>query len=97
MYIIKKNYQYAKKIPWVADLLFQINPLYFAPQASKEDCRAYMKQIGSAIKEVNLRWRRGTVKLSDIRNIQVNEDEIIISYKGGMPCLTFTITEFKKN
>lgn len=81
MYRIKRHYQVAEKQPWLIDLLVKLKPSYFAP------CQDIKKQ--------ELSWKRGKFLLSYIRDITEKDDEIIISYKGGKPCVSFKIEESK--
>lgn len=46
-------------------------------------------------KKQELSWKRGKFLLSYIRDITEKDDEIIISYKGGKPCVSFKIEESK--
>ena len=51
--------------------------------------------LGKDIKKQELSWKRGKFLLSYIRDITEKDDEIIISYKGGKPCVSFKIEESK--
>lgn len=95
MYRIKRNYQIAKKQPWLVDLLVKIKPSYFSPKQNKEDCQKELRLLGTAIQAERVRWKRGLFNLSHIRDIKASENEIIISYKNGKPCVSFTIEECK--
>lgn len=95
MYRIKRTYQTAKKQPWLVDLLVNISPSYFSPQANKEDCQRELRVLGDDIRAQRVRWKRGLFNLSRIRDIIESEDEIVISYKNGKQCVSFKIEEYK--
>ncbi len=95
MYRIKRIYQTAKKQSWLVDLLVRIKPIYFAPKETREESRQALRFIGEYIRGAKVSWRRGAFKLSHIRDIRVDDDEIIISYKDGKPYMSFRIEENK--
>lgn len=95
MYRIKRNYQSAKKQQWLVELLVKIKPIYFAPMESMEESRNALNHIEECIRKAKVSWRRGLFNLSYIRDIQVLDDEIIISYKNGKPCVSFKIEKMK--
>lgn len=95
MYRIKRYYQVAEKQPWLIDLLVKLKPSYFAPCQGIEECKLALHNLGEDIKKQELSWKRGKFLLSYIRDITEKDDEIIISYKGGKPCVSFRIEESK--
>ena len=95
MYRIKRYYQVAEKQPWLIDLLVKLKPSYFAPCQGIEECKLALHNLGEDIKQQELSWKRGKFLLSYIRDITEKDDEIIISYKGGKPCVSFKIEESK--
>lgn len=91
----KRHYQVAEKQPWLIDLLVKLKPSYFAPCQGIEECKLALHNLGEDIKQQELSWKRGKFLLSYIRDITEKDDEIIISYKGGKPCVYFKIEESK--
>lgn len=75
--------------------LVKLKPSYFAPCQGIEECKLALHNLGEDIKQQELSWKRGKFLLSYIRDITEKDDEIIISYKGGKPCVSFKIEESK--
>lgn len=97
MYIIQKYCVKAAKLRWLVDLYFSIDPKFFAPQKSKEQCQAYLHAIAQILNNRPLRFRGGSLRLSTIKNIVVSKDKITIYRKNGKQiCLAFFITELKE-
>lgn len=95
MYRIKKTLSSSREATLAYRPPREVEAFVLCPCQGIEECKLALHNLGEDIKQQELSWKRGKFLLSYIRDITEKDDEIIISYKGGKPCVSFKIEESK--
>lgn len=93
MYRIKRKYSSRKQL-WLINLLFLMDPKIFMQCESKETCKQKLAAIQKVIEDSCLKWHRGAFNLHYLRKMQISEDKITITTRGGKLSFSFIIEEY---
>ena len=93
MFKIKKKVHYDKKPGWIVGLLYNIPPSVYDWQESAEACMKRMTIIKDILEKSSVNWHRGYRNLTQIRDIKVKDESLVISTKTGRSSLSFSIVE----
>ena len=93
MYKIERTVYTAKKPLWMQSLLFNIDPSWYDPLPTKEECRRTLSKILLEINGRSYHWHQQYARLSNIGQVITTEDSIRILTKKGKLFLSFVVKD----
>lgn len=93
MYRIERTVHIAKKPLWMQSLLFNINPSWYDPLPTEEECRRTLQRILHVISGQSYHWHQQYARLSNIGQVIATDDSIKILTKKGKLFLSFIVTD----
>lgn len=93
MYKVKKKVHSEAKPDWMVGVLYQIPPKVYDWQESYDACMKHLIIIKAILEKSSVKWHRGSRNLTQIRNVKVKGESLLVLTKAGRSTLSFRIIQ----
>lgn len=93
MFKIQKKVHCETKPTWMVCLLYKIPPTVYDWQDSTDACKKRLTIIKNIIEKTSVRWHRGNKSLTQIREVKIRDESLVLSTKSGRSSLSFKIIQ----
>lgn len=93
MFKIQKKIHSEVKNDWVVNALYRIPPKVYDWQESSDTCLRHLVIIKNILEKSTVKWHGGFRNLTQIRNVHVKGDRLLVTTKAGRNSITFCIIE----
>lgn len=93
MYKVKKKVHSEAKPDWMVGVLYQIPPKVYDWQESYDACMKHLIIIKDILEKSSVKWHRGSRNLTQIRNVKVKGESLLVLTKAGRSTLSFRIIQ----
>lgn len=93
MYKVTKKVHSEAKPDWMVGVLYQIPPKVYDWQESFDACMKHLIIIKDILEKSSVKWHRGSRNLTQIRNVKVKGESLLVLTKAGRSSLSFRIIE----
>ncbi|WP_418332726.1 hypothetical protein [Segatella sp.] len=94
MYKVKKKVHSEAKPDWMVGVLYQIPPKVYDWQESYDACMKHLIIIKDILEKSSVKWHRGSRNLTQIRNVKVKGESLLVLTKAGRSTLSFRISNY---
>lgn len=93
MYKVKKKVHSEAKPDWMVGVLYQIPPKVYDWQESYDACMKHLIIIKDILEKSSVKWHRGSRNLTQIRNVKIKGESLLVLTKAGRSTLSFRIIQ----